>query len=468
MAMHIVIGTLALEQPGGTETYCLTIARELERLGHDVTIVASALGAMADHIAAEGLDVATSFAELPSCCDAILANDAISAGLLRERYPDNRIVYALHSSRFEVQTPPFEADVVQAIVVGSERFARHARSLALDAQVIRLTQPIDILRFVPSTPPRSTPQRALIVSNYLEGPRLDALLQTWEALGLECSLLGHSFGDKGRVTLDVRDEIVGADIVVAKARAALEAMACGKAVYVFDAFGGDGWVTPDSYPAMEADNFGGLSSPFPVDRSRLEADLKEYDADMGWVNRDLVALHHDAREHVVKLLEVLRGPSPTRVVAGSNPGAVARSLRNSWLTQRRGEQAMREAAEAVELASQLRSELAAARDELRSQAQVLEAAGVANEALSHEFRVEAERRYEELERLFEQEVAELRAQVTALQAETGCIAAECDALRTHANTVDEELDAANGLLASRRVRWALWLGRHYDQLRTRS
>ena len=36
--MRVVIGTLSLSNPGGTESYCLTVARELDRLGHEVTL----------------------------------------------------------------------------------------------------------------------------------------------------------------------------------------------------------------------------------------------------------------------------------------------------------------------------------------------------------------------------------------------------------------------------------------------
>ena len=47
--------------------------------------------------------------------------------------------------------------------------------------------------------------------------------------------------------------IAEADIVVGKGRAVLEAMSCGRAAFVYDAFGGDGWVTAESYPRLEAD-----------------------------------------------------------------------------------------------------------------------------------------------------------------------------------------------------------------------
>jgi hypothetical protein len=251
--MRVVIGRLALAYPGGTESYCLTVARELDRLGHDVTIFADELGPLADQAAEGGFDVARELAELPAACEAVLANDAITAGLLAGRYPETRLVYCIHSSLFDVQLPPLAPGLVHAIVAPSERFAAHGRALALDVPVVRLAQPIDTERFVPSEALRFPPRRALMLSNYLDGRRRDALVETWTAAGIDCVQIGMGH----RVAFDVRPEIARADIVVAKARAALEGMACGKAVYVFDGFGGDGWVTGDNYAALEADNFAG-------------------------------------------------------------------------------------------------------------------------------------------------------------------------------------------------------------------
>ena len=38
--MKVILGVFSFAQPGGTESYVLTVARELERLGHDAVIAA--------------------------------------------------------------------------------------------------------------------------------------------------------------------------------------------------------------------------------------------------------------------------------------------------------------------------------------------------------------------------------------------------------------------------------------------
>jgi hypothetical protein len=177
------------------------------------------------------------------------------------------------------------------------------RALPLDVPIIRMREPIDTDRFHEVGPLPVRPRRALILSNYLDGERRRALVDAWESAGVEIS----SVGAPTRMSVDPRSAISEADIVVAKARAALEAMCCGRAVYLYDQFGGDGWVTRDNYPALEADNFAGHTTSSPRTPDQLAADLDDYNRDMGWVNAELVRLNHGARHHANELVAVLRG-----------------------------------------------------------------------------------------------------------------------------------------------------------------
>jgi hypothetical protein len=356
--VRIVLGTLGLAAPGGTETYCLTVARELERRGHEVILFADELGPYAEWAAESGADIARGDADLPPTCDAVLANDAVTAGLLRDRYPTTRLVYCVHSTLYEVQAPPLTPGLINAIIAPSERFAAFARAFALDVPVIRLRQPIDTEWFAPSVPPRRPPRRALLLSNaLLEGPRRDALFETWAAHHIECVQVGHS-----NSVYDVRPAIAEADIVVGRGRSAMEGMACGKAVYVFDAGGGDGWVTPDTYPAIEADNFAGMATDVPIDRRRLAADLDGYDPDMGWINRELAVTYHNVRFHVQGLVEVLRGPRPRRGDSTSSAAAVATTVRFAWRSQLRAVAAEQQV---MDLRQQLDAAPGKAQEELR-------------------------------------------------------------------------------------------------------
>jgi len=199
----------------------MTVAHQLDRLGHDVALFADELGPLADELAEAGYDVVHGLEELPAACDAVLANDPVSAALLAERYRGVRLVYCLHGGELDVALPPLADGLISAIVAPSERFAAYARALALDVAVVRLTQPIDTDRFTTSAPPRQPPRTALLLGNYLNGDRRDALVEVWNEAGIDCVQVGHPT----RAAFDVRGDLADADIVVAKGRAALEGMA---------------------------------------------------------------------------------------------------------------------------------------------------------------------------------------------------------------------------------------------------
>jgi hypothetical protein len=389
----------------------LTVAHELRRLGHEPVVAAHELGAMADLAERRGIVVARDNSELPSTCDAVFAQDAIMAGTLAERYPESRLVAFAHSDLYDHQLPILLPGVVSAVVVGSDRVAARIRALPLDAPIVRLRHPINTERFLPRGPIRERPRRALILSNYLQGDRRRALTDAWEASGVECIQVGAPAGTE----LDVVPAIAEADIVVAKGRAALEGMSCARAVYVFDEFGGDGWVTPENYASLEADNFAGQVSAAQSDVGR---DLAAYRHEMGWANRDLIRRHHGARRHVTRLVEVLRGPAPAPQEPVTAAGEVARLARACWDAERH---AMNLQAEAVTLRER---------------------------TLSAESDAESSR----------QRLAEIEEQLRAH-------AAESLAWRERAEEAQAQAAQLQSLLETRRARIGLAAGRLLDRLR---
>ena len=160
---------------------------------------------------------------------------------------------------------------VGAVVAFNDRVAARLESLGHCPQLIRLRQPIDTWRFTvrPPLPPR--PRRLTVLSNYLYGERLETVRRAAAEMGMKFTLIGSSEG--GEPTLSPEEGLRRSDIVLALGRSALEAMACGCAVYVFSYFASDGWVTEDSYPALERDGFASLATDRAVDVETLCGDL---------------------------------------------------------------------------------------------------------------------------------------------------------------------------------------------------
>lgn len=302
--MRLTLATHRLGR-GGSESYLLTVATELARLGHVVAIEAVEDGPAAER--ARALGIAVHVGDVAPEADAALVQDAGRAYDLASRQPQQPQVFVAHSELFDAQLPPQVPDLTTAVVVMSERTERRVRALAWAPPAVRLHQPIDTERFAARETIRDRPRRAIALSNYVHGERLTLLREAWEPQGVALAAVGEE-----AAPTDVPELAIGdADIVVGKGRALLEGMASGRAGYVFDMAGCDGWVTPASYPALEADGFAGQASGRAAGVAALCADLAAYRPEMGPANRDLVTANHGARRHAERLVELLASAGTT-------------------------------------------------------------------------------------------------------------------------------------------------------------
>jgi hypothetical protein len=329
--VQILISHHALDAWGGTETYMLTIGAELQRLGHAVVLYAATGTGQPAEIARErGLSVATKQEDLPPSCDALIAQDAGTAMSLAARFPDAIRLYVAHSNYHPLQVPPQINGVCDAIVVMSDRVQAFVEALAWHSKIVRLRQPVDLKRFG-VFPPRTDDgrRRALLLGNYLRGQSADVVAAACKAAGLELLLRGHHT----QPTNAPEREIAAVDVVIGFGRCVVEALAGRRAAYVYGLDGGDGWVTPDSYDALEADGFGGHGLELTVTPDRLAAELAAWDPRMGEINRRLAAQHHDATRHateLVALIKSLGGPCGATLTSADELARLVRVEWESW------------------------------------------------------------------------------------------------------------------------------------------
>jgi hypothetical protein len=336
--VELLLANYHLDGMGGSESYLVTVAEHLQRLGHGVTVYGVEAGALVDRIRDRGLRVAAAESELPNRIDAILAQDGIASLQLAERYETAPQLWVAHSEVHDFQLPVQLPDIVQRVVVMNERTADRVRSMATGHEVIRLRQPIDTERFTPRGPAPRRAEKVLLLGNYLEGERRDMLLAACEANGLRVEQFGAHVGSSAAPEVAIAD----ADVVIGRGRVILEAMASGKAAYVYDYSGADGWVTPERYPAMESDGFDGRAFPDVPEADRVRRDLGEYRPGMGQANRDLAAMHHDARHHAQALSRIFAELAPRAGRDGDQLREMSRLVRSQWQTEGRAMNLARE------------------------------------------------------------------------------------------------------------------------------
>jgi hypothetical protein len=322
--MRLVLATNHLGL-GGSESYLLTVAEQLDRLGHETIVFTHEPGRGAEVARALGIEIVDE-SGLSGGFDAALAQDAGVSHQLADLYPATPQLFVAHSSRFDLQAPPQLAGMVGAIVALNDRVARRMRSFVTEPEVVRLRQPIDHERFTPRAPLPETPRRALLLSNNANDDRLAMLEEACAEAGLKLAQVG---GLPGQAT-DVRSALAGVEIVIGYGRSVLEGMACGRAAYVYDWKGGDGWVTAQSYAAIEAEGFAGGATGDLIDQAALVRDLRSYSAAMGPVNHDLVIKHHRAAVHAQELVALMRRLASPRERPRAPLQEMARLVRLEW------------------------------------------------------------------------------------------------------------------------------------------
>ena len=323
--MEILLGTQRLPEP---HAYLSTVGEHLERLGHEVAVFA----AEETGPEAEGLRVVSTERGLPLAPGVIYAQDAYAALLLADLYPLTPQVFALHDDRDELWLPPQLPAEIARVVVFDDRAGERARAASLVHEIVRLRRPVDTERFSPRAPLRDRPRAALLQLEHLSDYRRGIVERACADAGIETA--------------------PDADLVIGHGRSILEAMASGRAAYVYGEDGGDGWVTPERYEVLEGDGFSGRAEPTATDFERLRRDLDGYDPAMGAANREL-ALAHSARDHAQELVSIFDSLAPRRDPVDAPLRELARLVRIESATAGRADAAAADRNEAQARAQEL-------------------------------------------------------------------------------------------------------------------
>ena len=296
--------TTGCDQPAGTETYVLTLTDRLLAEGHRVTCFSLRLGEMAALLREKGaatVDDARD-ADRP---DVVHASHLDAGHLAMAAWPTTPTLFVVHGNgtRAVVERPPLWKDPVQVWVAVSEHVAdvMAARDGIGRGQIEVVPNFVDLRRFTPLQPARAPVRTVMLHSNHHDDPLRLSLAEACDKVGATLRIVGG-----GRRQQDIVSEINYADVVVGIGRSALEAMACGRAVLQYSAYGGDGLCRPETAQRDLAWNYSGLATRAAPDVGRLADELSRIGPESGPWSRDWVEHHHDPDRLVPRLLDLYR------------------------------------------------------------------------------------------------------------------------------------------------------------------
>jgi len=301
--VNVLITHLHLDYPAGSETYTYTLTQGLVATGHRVTVLSPILGEVAEQIRGLGADVVDELGKVRGHPDVLHCQHNVMALASRAWFRGAPLVFHSHGTVPLPEQPPSVDLNVQRYVAVSDLVGRHLRSRGVPGELIRVIEnPVDVHRFAPRSEIHARPRKALVLSAVVDGGTLSVIDEACRRLGIELELVGAD----GRREWDVERHIDLADVVFSLGRGAIEAMACGRAVFVYDVHGADGWVTPDSVDEIASCTFSGKRYRRRLTAQELVAELERYDPAMGPANRRIAVERYGLEQHLPRILETYR------------------------------------------------------------------------------------------------------------------------------------------------------------------
>jgi Glycosyltransferase Family 4 len=413
-SLRVLITNNTLAERAGSELYVRDLALGLLARGHTPIAYSSKLGEVADELHRATVPTLNDLDPLGTPPDLIHGHHHVETMTALLRFPDVPAIYFCHGWTPWEEMPLRFPRIVFYVAVDHTCRDRLVCEGGIPEQRVRvLLNFVDMRRFRSRPPLPSRPRRALIFSNYAsENSHVPAVREACARAGLELDVMGMA---NGNPCSQPEKALGGYDLVFAKGRAALEALATGAAVILCDAAGAGPLVTSAEVDRLRPLNFGLRALRHPVTADYLLGEISRFNADdateVSRRIRTCAGVDLFMEEIIALYLEALAAPRPLRDAHEEGPAAAAYLRAVSPVFQAAKQAPLRLACE----------RLAAARDALGSERDQL---------LLEQQRLHA--RFQQLEErsaLLQRENERLCAALVPLRAERDQLVADRDGLR---------------------------------------
>jgi hypothetical protein len=273
---RILIANVTLAGRTGTETVVRDLALGLLAAGQKPMVYSRRLGDIAQEIRSSGIPVVSELENLPEAPDIVHGHHHVETLEALLRFPTALGLFVCHDRRAYTSSPPRMGRICRYVAVDFNCLERLTEEYGLPEHLTRVIyNSVDTSRFLPrpDLPPR--PQRALVFSNYAgPGTHLAAVQDACARLNISLDVIGSVSGNN----CPAPEQVLGRyDLVFAKARCALEAMAVGTAVVLCDATGLGPMVTMAELANLRQWNFGMRVLREPLDPAGIVRQVERYD-----------------------------------------------------------------------------------------------------------------------------------------------------------------------------------------------
>ncbi|HVT59449.1 MAG TPA: glycosyltransferase [Thermoanaerobaculia bacterium] len=287
--MKVLLTNTSLAHRTGTELYVVELARALRGRGHAPIAYSPVLGAVAEELRAAGVPVVDDLAAVAEPPDLVHGQHHLETLTALLHFPGVPGIFVCHGALPWEEHPPRFPRLLRYVAVDEPTRERITAGAGVAAERVEtILNFVDLGRFQPRPPLPPRPLRALVFSNNAsEKTHLPAVRQACSEARIAVDAAGIACGAPAACP----EELLPAyDLVFAKGRAALEAMAVGAAVVLCDAEGCGPLVTAGEIDRLRPLNFGMRTLREPLSTGALAREIARYDPDdAGAVSRRIRA-----------------------------------------------------------------------------------------------------------------------------------------------------------------------------------
>jgi glycosyltransferase involved in cell wall biosynthesis len=275
--LRVLFTNITLASRTGTEVYIKEAALGLLRRGHNPVVYSPDLGEIAEEIRAATVPVVDDLSRLGAPPDVIHGHHHQQAMTALLHFPGVPGIFVTHDWEAFYDAPPLFPRIRRYVAVDWTNRDRVLFEHGIPEERVRvLLNWADLERFPPRGPLPARPRRALVFSNYARGDtHLPAIQEACRRAGLPLDVVGSGVG---RSLASPGEVIAEYDLVFAKAKSALEALAVGTAVVLCDYRGLGQMVTGAGLDALRRLNLGYRTLRRPLVPDLIVREIERYDA----------------------------------------------------------------------------------------------------------------------------------------------------------------------------------------------
>jgi hypothetical protein len=253
--ISVLLTNNALGPRGGSETYIRDVALALLRRGHHPVAFSLVPGEVADELRRATIPVLDDLTRLGDPPDVIHGHHHFETLIAVLAFPGVPAVNFCHGWVPWEEMPLHHPAVRRYVAVDEVCVDRLVRQEGIpSARVELLLNFVDLERFHMRPPLPIRPSRAVVLSNAAtSGGYARAIRAACQAAGIAVDVVGRAAGNAWAIPASM---LPAYDLVFAKGRTALEALAVGCATVLSDNAGAGPLVTPDNYERLRRRNFG--------------------------------------------------------------------------------------------------------------------------------------------------------------------------------------------------------------------